>query len=351
MPRIRLPLKRLHLELTSFCNFSCDVCPDGVMKRPRGFMDPDLACRVIDEVARDGIAEWIFYHLMGEPMMHPHLEEVVGYARERGLRVCVTTNGSLLSGARARALVQRDLTRLVISLQVPDSPEFEGLEGKPGSYADYVLRITEAAREVLREGSGTTLHLSVLCTPFQAILFPENGISTRTSTDQVRREVAFWLSRILGQADPALVRRFRSWGWTILDVSPRFMIEAKPAADWAGSFREDGRVVPARFGSCHGLTEQMGVLWNGEVVFCCADFEGRTSSGKIGEIRLLDFLRSRKVEAVADGFRRMRLVHPHCRTCRGGPGLARSAGHQIGSIVYFKVIRRLVDHEERYGVS
>ena len=94
MPRIRLPLKRLHLELTSHCNFSCSYCPDGIMNRHRGFMDLDLARRTIDVVADDGIAEWIFCHLMGEPLLHPHLAEVVGHARRRGLQVCVTTNGA-----------------------------------------------------------------------------------------------------------------------------------------------------------------------------------------------------------------------------------------------------------------
>lgn len=348
MSRIRLPLKRLHLELTSYCNYSCAYCPDGIMARPRGFIDLDLARRVIDEVARDGIAEWIFCHLMGEPMLHPKMEEVIRFARERGLRVCVTTNGSLLSSDRARSLVESGLSRLVISLQHPRSQEFDDRQGRGGSYAGYVVRIAEAAREVLRNGSGTVLHLSILCTPFQRVLFPENGVTTLTTTKQLRREVAFWLTQIVGEADPKFIRKFRSWGWAIRNVSPRFMIETKPAADWAGPYRADGQVVPARFGSCHGLTEQIGVLWNGDIVFCCSDFEGKTSPGRIGEVRLRDFLRSREAEAVADGFRKMRLVHPHCRICRGGKNLAVSAGHQVGSIVYFKLIRRLVDHQRRY---
>ena len=176
-------------------------------------------------------------------------------------------------------------------------------------------------------------------------------MQTLNTTAEVRREVSFWLERILGEAKREHLRKFRSWGWTIRNISPRFMVETKPAADWAGPYRAGAQVVPAKFGSCNGLTEQMGVLWNGNIVFCCADFEGKTSSGKIGEVRLLDFLRSRGAESVSDGFRRMRVVHPHCQTCRGGKSLATSAGHQLGSIAYFKVIRRLVDHEKRYDFS
>lgn len=351
MKRIQLPLRRIHLELTSYCNYSCDFCPDGIMKRPRGFMELDLARRVIDEVADDGIAEWIFCHLMGEPILHPHLPEVVAYARRRDLQVCVTTNGALLSREKARALAEAGLSRLVISLQHPGSVEFNGREGKKGSYGDYVLNVSAAANEILHGGSRTILHLSILCTPFKAVTFPENGVATLTSTKEVRREVAFWLNQILGEADPQILSKFRSWGWTIQNISPKFMLEAKPAADWAGPFRGNGQGVPAKFGSCHGLSEQMGVLWNGDIVFCCADFEGKTASGKIGEVRLLEFLRSRGAEAVADGFRKMRIVHPHCQTCRGGKNLALSAGHQIGSILYFKVLRRLVNHEQRYDFT
>ena len=348
MPRIRLPLRRLHLELTSHCNYSCDFCPDGIMKRPRGFMEPDLARRVIDEVAEDGIAEWIFFHLMGEPILHPELADAVRHARSRGLETCVTTNGSLLSPEKARDLAAAGLSRLVISIQHPNSPEFNGREGRSGSYADYVLRVSGAAREILQRSERTILHVSILCTPFKTVLFPDDGVKTLSSTPEVRREVAFWLDQIVGKADRKHVKKFRSWGWTILNVSSRFMVEVKPAADWAGPFRANGEVVPARFGSCHGLTEHLGVLWDGKIVFCCADYEGKTSAGRIGDLRLLDFLRSREAEAVADGFRKMRLIHPHCQACRGGRTRATSAGHQIGSILYFKVLRRLVDHEKRY---
>jgi MoaA/NifB/PqqE/SkfB family radical SAM enzyme len=59
----------------------------------------------------------------GEPMTHPFFLEMVRHAKGAGLRVEVTTNGSLLDARTAAELIDLDLDRLMVSLDgaVPES--------------------------------------------------------------------------------------------------------------------------------------------------------------------------------------------------------------------------------------
>jgi len=56
--RIKLPIQRIHLEVTSHCNFACEFCPDSKMERGRGFMDFDLLRRILELPVRYSSILW-----------------------------------------------------------------------------------------------------------------------------------------------------------------------------------------------------------------------------------------------------------------------------------------------------
>lgn len=41
-------------------------------------------------------SDFLYFHLMGEPLLHPQLERFLQIAGEAGFRVILTTNGTLL---------------------------------------------------------------------------------------------------------------------------------------------------------------------------------------------------------------------------------------------------------------
>jgi hypothetical protein len=83
------------------------------------------------------------------------------------------------------------------------------------------------------------------------------------------------------------------------------------------------------------------VLWNGDYVICCTDYDGATALANATKVSLRTYLSLPSVQAIAEGFRRYRVVHPHCRRCLGDRHLATALCRQVGSILYFKVYRRL----------
>ena len=91
------PLTTLYVELTTGCNLNCQMCVRHAWQDIHGTMALDTFRRLVEEVT--GWDEPPTLHLggYGEPMTHPHFLECVKLAKEAGLRVEVTTNGTPLN--------------------------------------------------------------------------------------------------------------------------------------------------------------------------------------------------------------------------------------------------------------
>ena len=347
---VALPVERVHVELTNHCNFSCRFCPDGVMTRPRGFMAFDVVQRVLQEVAREKIARQVHFHVMGEPMLHPRLADAVAEAAGFGLATCLTTNGSLLDATQVQALEAAGLSRLVVSVQTPDPESFPLRGAGKLTYAQYEARIVDALRPVLERPGSMRVTLNFLTTPLPWILGPPGErLRIADRSRRLRRQLEAWATALLGEGHPRAasvlrqIRRARTLVQGHVALTERVDFETRITGDWAVHYRDPQRLVRARFGACNGLVDNFGILWNGDFVFCCVDYDGRTATHNIRQTSVLEYLRSPQVHRVVEGFRRFRVVHPYCQQCLGDYGVARSWVRQAGSILYFKVLRRFMD--------
>src|SRR5436853_7670280 len=95
-PRPEPRFKIIYLELTNVCNFTCDYCPIDRQTRDKTTMPTPFAKQIIDQIAENNLTYFLTFHLMGEPFLHRDLCELTGYAEDRGIRVRLLTNGSLL---------------------------------------------------------------------------------------------------------------------------------------------------------------------------------------------------------------------------------------------------------------
>ena len=114
----------LDIELTNTCNFRCLMCPTGTfaMKRSKGFMDPAVFYKILDEAAPHGAA--LRFIRWGEPLLHPQLAEFIAAAKERGLLTHINTNGSKLNQATMERLVDAGLDSIKFSFQGVDRQSF-----------------------------------------------------------------------------------------------------------------------------------------------------------------------------------------------------------------------------------
>jgi hypothetical protein len=312
-------------------------------------MPLSLVERLLAQAGRDHVAREAHFHVMGEPLLYSSLTDVVRLARRGGLEAWLTTNGSLLTPDLLTDLREAGLSHLTISLQTPDGPSFALRGSRRLSFAEYQERIVGAVRRFLAHESGMHLSICFLSNPLRRFHAPGAApLRVGESGKELRAHMGRWVGDIFGGTTferqiPDLLARTRKAGILKegrIPLTAHLDFRVRVLGNWAGHF--DGPIVPARFGYCPGLAEQFGVLWNGDYVICCADFDGRTALANAAETSLVQYLSLPAVQAIAGGFRRHRVIHPHCRQCLGDRHPVSAFLRQAGSILYFKVYRKFM---------
>ena len=103
---------RVYIEITNICNRSCSFCPGTT--RPLRRMSLSEFDTVTDRL--QGVTEYLYYHVMGEPLTHPDLPDFIRLAKSKGFKSAVTTNGTLLKSKQEMLLSSPALHKINISL-------------------------------------------------------------------------------------------------------------------------------------------------------------------------------------------------------------------------------------------
>ncbi len=333
MPRrrfgqVKVPFKRIHLELTNVCDFNCVFCPKSVMTRPLGYMDPELARRTISEIKALDLAEKITFHVMGEPTLHPHFFDLLGHAQEEGVKVGLTTNGGGLGDRVGRRLLDRELHQIDVSLQTPDEESFALRRARSLDFETYLSGVMDFFAAYRADHPRTIFKFRFLNTRFrQRSMERKIGpVRVMSSTRELRATLGQWLETIhrrLGLAPSETARALKkaaklvSYKWNVVEVLPNVFFETYVLEDWGHAFH-DGPIHDAWAGYCFGLRDHFAILYNGDVTLCCIDYDGRTAVGNLHQASLADILTSEEVGRIAASFRRFKPVHPYCKRCLGG---------------------------------
>lgn len=115
---------------TRQCNLSCIHCYASAKRRKSAEeMDTAAGKSFINDLADFGVPVILFSG--GEPMMRKDLFELARFAREKGLRVALSTNGTLISDREARELQDIGFAEVGISLDgiKENNDRFRGREG------------------------------------------------------------------------------------------------------------------------------------------------------------------------------------------------------------------------------
>jgi radical SAM protein with 4Fe4S-binding SPASM domain len=116
----------LQFSPSGYCNFKCAYCWQSLSadvlarKFKKQFLDFELFKKAVDGCAGFGEPlKMILFAGLGEPLLHPHIDRMVSYARQSGVtqRVDLLTNASLLTREMSDRLIAAGLDRLRVSLQ------------------------------------------------------------------------------------------------------------------------------------------------------------------------------------------------------------------------------------------
>ncbi len=153
LDRLRRPLRDLRISLTDRCNFRCRYCmPREVFGPGYAFM-PTASLLTLDEIERltrllVGLGVDKVRLTGGEPLLRRGIEDLVRQLRAiPGIDdLALTTNGFLLTPARARLLRQAGLGRVTVSLDALDDPTFMAMNDAKVPVAR-ILQAIEAAAQ------------------------------------------------------------------------------------------------------------------------------------------------------------------------------------------------------------
>lgn len=265
---------RVYVEITNICNRNCSFC-HGHNRDHRQMTEAEYA-RVLEQLT--GKTQYIYHHLMGEPLVHSLLPQFIQMATQAGFHPMLTTNGTLLDRLGDTLLIP-GLHKINISLH-----SFEG--NQEDAHKQYVQKVADFAHKANQAGILISLRLW------------NNGFDDGKNdiTLQVLRE------NLPGQ-------------WA--ENTRGYRIRDKLFLEWGDRFTWPDQNAPDNGDTlfCHGLRDHFGILCDGTVVPCCLDSDGIINLGNIFQEELSDILSSPRAKAIVEGFSRRKATEDLCRRC------------------------------------
>lgn len=288
-------IDRCYIEITNTCNLDCHFCPKHHRKRRQ--LSEEEFDLLTDRVR--GKVCFLYFHLMGEPLLHPLLPQFITMAREKGFKTVLTSNGTLLH--RAMALLDTLPYKIQLSLHSHES----NARGELSEYMDQVMRFSIQAA-----GKGTCMVLR---------LWNQGGM------DRENEEVMRLIEKCVPKPWKERPDGFRLCDNLYLEFDRKFEWPGgggRAASDESDGKQEesDGKLEASPSKSkqeyfCKALIKQIGVLSDGSLVPCCLDHDGDVILGNLFHQSLEEILASPRAQALVEGFRHHAATEPLCQSC------------------------------------
>lgn len=268
--------KKTYYEITNVCNASCSFCPKNC--RPPHFVSEDEFSTVISKLKNR--AEYLYFHLMGEPLLHPNITEFASKAKDEGFKVVITSNGILSDTVGIPLVKKGNIYKISLSIHSYEANSF-GM-----SLDKYISSCISLADVCAENGTVCVFRLWNLGT--------ESDLNNKILALFKERYTSEWKENRSG---------FKLSEYVFLEWGNRFNWPVEKAAQSEPAF-------------CYALRDQIGIHSNGTVVPCCLDSEGKIPLGNIYTQSIEEILASPKAKKLFDGFSANTAIHSLCKGCQ-----------------------------------
>lgn len=249
----------IELEIVRQCNFRCSFCPVKEAPKPRGFMSDEVYELIMDRVREYG-APTVSLNNYSEPSLDPTLVRRVSLAGERGLKVKLFSNASLLDREKIAALARLgNVLCVVVNLPSVDPEEYARVTGTNVKTFDRVV-----ANLRLLHDAGLVVRLSVNT--------PRDGGEATVAAVNERFE------RLFGRTPHELTNDRAG---------------ALDAVEYATPVRHVGPL-----NGCALSFHELSVSWEGKAILCCQDYDQQ---------HVLGDLRTETIAEIAEGAKAVEL--------------------------------------------
>lgn len=281
--------KKIYIEICNACNLKCDFCPP-TQRKPE-IMSTDTFGRILDQIK--DYTDYLYFHVKGEPLLHPELGRLLDISHEKGFLVNITTNGTLIASA-AKHLIGKPALRLInFSLHSFDGNE-EGGQNKE-EYLEEIMAFIRSARDQSELRIGLRL-------------WNLNENNEVNLVQKRNRELLHIIEKEFALPYPIEEKVEPGRGMKIAD---RVYLNQDHLFRWPDLKEEEDDGC----GFCYGLRNQAAILVDGTVVPCCLDGEGILALGNIMDKPFSEIMESDRAIRLVEGFSRREAVEELCRKC------------------------------------
>lgn len=164
--KIAPALRVVAWEITRSCNLFCDHCRASSSSRLyQEELSTEECFRIVDQILE--VDKPVLILSGGEPIMRPDVFRIARYVADRGMRVALGSNGTLITREIAVQLKEAGVARVGVSLDFPTAEHQDRFRGKPGAFDAAIAGINEAA------GAGIDVQINSTITKLNAAYIEE----------------------------------------------------------------------------------------------------------------------------------------------------------------------------------
>jgi len=231
--------EQIRIENTTACNAMCTICPREKLSRPIGTMSFKDFCTIIDQ-CDPLLLKDLHLQGFGEPLVEKGFADKIRYARKKlpKTRLFFVTNASLLKDKLAKDIILSGVDKIKISFYGVNSQDYENIH-KPLKFKEIKQNILDFAQMKKKLGSKK----------------PKLSVKYIGSIPQFIRFAFQWAGKAYVEFS-----HFHNYG-----QGRNYRIQKKNKKPL-----------------CPMVSRPiMQILWNGDVVPCCYDFNGEYVIGNV----------------------------------------------------------------------
>ena len=265
--------KKIYVEITNNCNLNCSFC--SVDKRIKNLISVENFEHILKSIK--DYTDYIYLHVKGEPLLHPQLKDLLTLADNYGLKVNLTTNGTLIK-EKQDILKNSVINKINVSLHCENN--------KPNYFEDVF----------------NTCNTLVDKTIVYRIWTLSNGEFDEVSTNIVERLKDYYF---LSTEVVEKIKHEQN-----IKIAENIYVDKDNEFEWPNL--EGNKELN---GFCMALKTQLAILVDGTVVPCCLDSNGSIPLGNIYKNTLEEIMNSDRFINLKKSLQDRKPCEKLCKNC------------------------------------
>jgi len=272
------------IEPTNYCNLHCPLCLTGINKlnRKQGFMSYENYLHILDDLSSTTMILSLYFS--GEPFMNKEIIPMIHEAKNRNIFVRISTNGHFLNSETSLLLLQSGLDHLIIGIDGATSETYESMR----CGGDY-LRVIEGIKCIVETKKRLNIKSPHISLQFIVTSYNEHEIDS-------------------------IKKLFKDLGADSLRIKPAYLYNDSFILNRTKYVSNINKRQDVLF-DCWRIWLSSTILWDGNVVPCCYDEQGKILLGNLLNKKFVDIWKGNTFSNFRKMVKLNRKEIPLCNLC------------------------------------